>query len=314
MPVRRIPSTSQNRNAEPRWSLKMLVSPTGTTKNSPIASVSAATTVPTHMPLEIGSSSSGSCALAEMPSAPKPILRDSASATTPRTTGQRSTRWRFVQETSGNDWTSISPSAASSGSRPSSPSCSGRGLRTATAQVETPRIITPSSTACPPTGASFCAIRAPSGRRVSDMASWVASSCRRERGGGAALEALHAATRVDQLLLARVERVAVRADLHVDLRLGRAGRELVAAGAADVSLDVLGVDVGLHGFQSRATVWPGTSIGITMPDLHHREAGTPGDPAVLLVHGYPECSHMWRDVLPALAGAGFHAFAPDLAG
>ena len=51
-----------------------------------------------------------------------------------------------------------------------------------------------------------------------------------------------------------------------------------------------------------------------MPDLHHREAGTPGDPAVLLVHGYPECSHMWRDVLPALAGAGFHAFAPDLAG
>src|SRR3954469_9768091 len=51
-----------------------------------------------------------------------------------------------------------------------------------------------------------------------------------------------------------------------------------------------------------------------MPDLHHREAGTPGDPAVLLVHGYPESSYMWRDVLPALAAAGFHALAPDLAG
>jgi haloalkane dehalogenase len=51
-----------------------------------------------------------------------------------------------------------------------------------------------------------------------------------------------------------------------------------------------------------------------MPDLHHREAGTPGDPAVLLVHGYPESSHMWRDVLPALAAARFHALAPDLPG
>jgi haloalkane dehalogenase len=51
-----------------------------------------------------------------------------------------------------------------------------------------------------------------------------------------------------------------------------------------------------------------------MTDLHHREAGTAGDPAVLLVHGYPESSYMWRDILPALAGAGFHALAPDLPG
>jgi haloalkane dehalogenase len=51
-----------------------------------------------------------------------------------------------------------------------------------------------------------------------------------------------------------------------------------------------------------------------MPDLHHREAGTPGDPAVLLVHGYPESSYMWRAILPPLAAAGYHAIAPDLAG
>ena len=38
--------------------------------------------------------------------------------------------------------------------------------------------------------------------------------------GGAATEALDAPTRVDELLLARVERVAVRADLDVDLGLG----------------------------------------------------------------------------------------------
>jgi len=51
-----------------------------------------------------------------------------------------------------------------------------------------------------------------------------------------------------------------------------------------------------------------------MPDLHHREAGTPGDPAVLLVHGYPESSFMWEEVLAPLADAGFHALAPDLLG
>src|SRR3954447_22947305 len=99
---------------------------------------------------------------------------------------------------------------------------------------------------------------APSGRRLAGgsrawQAGWLALVAA-GAAGGAALEALHAATRVDQLLLARVERVAVRADLHVDLGLGRAGRELVAAGAADVSLDVLGMDVGLHGVQSRATL------------------------------------------------------------
>jgi haloalkane dehalogenase len=35
---------------------------------------------------------------------------------------------------------------------------------------------------------------------------------------------------------------------------------------------------------------------------------------VLLVHGYPESSYMWRDVLPAVTAAGFRAVAPDLAG
>ena len=45
----------------------------------------------------------------------------------------------------------------------------GAGLRTATAQVETPRIITPSSTAWPPTGASREATGMPSGIRVTSM-------------------------------------------------------------------------------------------------------------------------------------------------
>jgi haloalkane dehalogenase len=56
------------------------------------------------------------------------------------------------------------------------------------------------------------------------------------------------------------------------------------------------------------------SIGSSVPDLHHREAGDPANPAVLLVHGYPESSHMWEPMLEPLAASGFHALAPDLAG
>jgi haloalkane dehalogenase len=46
--------------------------------------------------------------------------------------------------------------------------------------------------------------------------------------------------------------------------------------------------------------------------LAFREQGE--GPAALLVHGYPNSSYLWRDVLPVVAGAGFRAVAPDLAG
>ena len=52
--------------------------------------------------------------------------------------------------------------------------------------------------------------------------------------------------------------------------------------------------------------------------LAYREAGPqPADgraPVALLLHGYPNSSYMWRDVMPALAEAGYRAIAPDLAG
>src|SRR5439155_25455793 len=35
---------------------------------------------------------------------------------------------------------------------------------------------------------------------------------------------------------------------------------------------------------------------------------------VLLLHGFPETSYEWRNQLPALADAGFHAVAPDQRG
>lgn len=56
--------------------------------------------------------------------------------------------------------------------------------------------------------------------------------------------------------------------------------------------------------------------GINGLDVHVLEAGfeTPNRPAVLLLHGFPELAYSWRKVLPALAAAGYHAFAPDQRG
>lgn len=49
-------------------------------------------------------------------------------------------------------------------------------------------------------------------------------------------------------------------------------------------------------------------------DLAFREAGDPDAPVALLLHGYPNSSYLWRDVLPAVAAAGWRAVAPDLPG
>src|SRR2546428_7425806 len=64
--------------------------------------------------------------------------------------------------------------------------------------------------------------------------------------GIALVEPVDAALDYAEVLLAREERVAVRAHLDVQLGLGRAGGERVAAGAGDLRLDVLGVDLFFH--------------------------------------------------------------------
>ena len=48
--------------------------------------------------------------------------------------------------------------------------------------------------------------------------------------------------------------------------------------------------------------------------LHCAAMGPHDGPLVVLLHGFPECWISWRHQLPALAGAGFRAVAPDLRG
>lgn len=47
--------------------------------------------------------------------------------------------------------------------------------------------------------------------------------------------------------------------------------------------------------------------------VFYREAGDPAAPVVLLLHGYPTSSHMFRDLIPRLAER-YHVVAPDLPG
>jgi len=46
--------------------------------------------------------------------------------------------------------------------------------------------------------------------------------------------------------------------------------------------------------------------------LAYDEAGT--GPVVLLVHGWPELAHSWRNQIPALAAAGYRVVVPDMRG
>lgn len=47
--------------------------------------------------------------------------------------------------------------------------------------------------------------------------------------------------------------------------------------------------------------------------IFYREAGSPSRPTVVLLHGYPSSSHMYRDLIPKLASR-YHVIAPDMPG
>ncbi len=55
------------------------------------------------------------------------------------------------------------------------------------------------------------------------------------------------------------------------------------------------------------------TIEIDGLDIFYREAGDPNNPTILLLHGFPTSSHMFRNLIPALAEE-FHLIAPDYPG
>jgi pimeloyl-ACP methyl ester carboxylesterase len=55
------------------------------------------------------------------------------------------------------------------------------------------------------------------------------------------------------------------------------------------------------------------TVAIDGVDMFFREAGRPDAPAVLLLHGFPTSSHMFRNLIPALADR-YRVIAPDYPG
>ncbi|MHC5746351.1 MAG: alpha/beta fold hydrolase [Nostoc sp.] len=55
------------------------------------------------------------------------------------------------------------------------------------------------------------------------------------------------------------------------------------------------------------------TVSIDGLDIFYREAGSRNNPTILLLHGFPTSSHMFRNLIPALTDK-FHLVAPDYPG
>jgi len=64
---------------------------------------------------------------------------------------------------------------------------------------------------------------------------------------------------------------------------------------------------------STATTVMHRTVAIDGLDIFYREAGPKSAPTILLLHGFPTASHMFRNLIPALADR-YHVVAPDFPG
>ncbi len=55
------------------------------------------------------------------------------------------------------------------------------------------------------------------------------------------------------------------------------------------------------------------TVPVNGVNIFYREAGDPTKPTVVLLHGFPSSSHMYRELIPRLA-ASYHVVAPDMPG
>ena len=97
---------------------------------------------------------------------------------------------------------------------------------------------------------------------------------------------------------------------------------MVTPGTRSVLLAVAAVILGLsipqpvHAADPKPATSPSVAhrtVKIDGLDIFYREAGPKDAPVVLLLHGFPSSSHMFRNLIPALAGE-FHVVAPDYPG
>jgi pimeloyl-ACP methyl ester carboxylesterase len=119
--------------------------------------------------------------------------------------------------------------------------------------------------------------------------------------------------------MTRRELLALVASLPLAPVLMRAGQLLAAAPPTPSSLPARNPTVSaypLDDIPSLPGVRQRTLSDINGLSVRVLEAGyqTPGRPAVLLLHGFPEIAYSWRKVMQPLAEAGYHVIAPDQRG
>ena len=94
--------------------------------------------------------------------------------------------------------------------------------------------------------------------------------------------------------------------------------------ATTVSALVLGVSLGFNAAYTTAQAGQSSTaapteqtqyrtVNIDGLEIFYREAGSRDNPAILLLHGFPTSSHMFRNLIPALSDK-FHVVAPDYPG
>ena len=95
----------------------------------------------------------------------------------------------------------------------------------------------------------------------------------------------------------------------------RAGFALVAALLASVAAPPLAraASATCVSEQAAIPVVHYRTVKVDGVDIFYREAGPADAPTVLLLHGFPTSSHMFRNLIPALADR-FHVIAPDYPG
>ncbi len=90
------------------------------------------------------------------------------------------------------------------------------------------------------------------------------------------------------------------------------GASLIALAVASPLITTPGAATGLAS-QSQQTEVVFRSETIDGIKIAYREAGDPSRPTILLLHGFPTSSHMFRNLIPKLAGK-YHVIAPDYPG
>lgn len=70
----------------------------------------------------------------------------------------------------------------------------------------------------------------------------------------------------------------------------------------------------ISGVYAQEAVWPMKTTyhyaDINGHKIFYRKAGSPENPTILLLHGYPSSSHTYRELIPLLSGR-YHVIAPD---